>query len=355
MVIRQTCYCEGFYMATGWATPDYTKSRIATAGRRIRKGEPTAEDWEVVENWRRAHAYVLNTFQMRLRSTRNRFGGEVQVAQRHKRRPTIVDKLLREPSMQLSTMHDIAGCRAICSSIEELLRFREMFLDTRSKHVHLNRDDDRFNYIEHPKSSGYRGIHDVFETNLESESGQPWNGLKVEIQFRTRAQHAWATAVETVDLLNGDRAKFGQASPELQRFFVVSSELIARYAENRKGYLTDLSDVEVATEFGRLNRELGIVRRLSDAVTRSPEIRKDRNTILIFHFDGEQRLEILSFDSITPAQRAYSELEERMEGRADVVLVKAQHVDDLRRAFQNYFTDAREFVELTTTAYENMR
>lgn len=341
-------------MASGWVTPEYTRSRVTAAGRRIRKGNPTLEDWDVVENWRRAHAYVLNTFQMRLRNTRNRFEGEVQIAQRHKRRPTIVDKLLREPSMQLSTMHDIAGCRAICSSIEELTKFREVFLNTRSKHIHTNSDDNRFNYIENPKPSGYRGIHDVFETQLESQSGQVWNGLKVEIQFRTRAQHAWATAVETVDLLNGERAKFGQASPELQRFFLVSSELIARYAEGRTGFLTNLSDAEVAHEFASLNRELGIVQRLSDAVTRSPEIRRDRNTILIFHFEGEQRLEIQSFDSITPAQRAYSDLEERMEGKADVVLVKAQHADDLRRAFQNYFTDAREFVGLTTRAYENM-
>jgi ppGpp synthetase/RelA/SpoT-type nucleotidyltranferase len=180
-------------VATGWVTPEYTKSRVAAAGRRIRKDAPTGEDWEVFENWRRAHAYVLNTFQMRLRNTRNRFEGDVQVAQRHKRRPTIVDKLAREPSMQLSTMHDIAGCRAICSSIEELYEFRETFLDTRSLHVHTN-SDDRFDYIENPKESGYRGIHDVFETKLQSESGARWNGLKVEIQFRTRAQHAWATA-----------------------------------------------------------------------------------------------------------------------------------------------------------------
>lgn len=342
-------------MASGWVVPEYNKSRVASAGRRIRKGQPTAEDWEVLENWRRAHAYVLNTFQMRLRNARNRFDGDVQVAQRHKRRPTIVDKLKREPSMQLSTMHDIAGCRAICPSVPELLRFREMFLDTRAGHIHTNAATKRFDYIEHPKSSGYRGMHDVFETALASESGSRWNGLKVEVQFRTRAQHAWATAVETVDLLNGERAKFGQAGPKLQRFFVIASELLARTTEERRGYLQDVSDKEVAREFGELNAELGIIRRLSEAVASNPKIGKDKNTILIFHFEGEQRLEIRSFDSITPAQKAYSELEREMENIADVVLVKAQHADDLRRAFQNYFTDAREFVSLVTTAHKALK
>lgn len=342
-------------MATGWTVPEFTSSRVAAAGRRIRKGGPTREDWDVLENWRRAHAYVLNTFQMRLRHTRQRFSGDVQVAQRHKRLPTIVDKLQREPSMQLSTMHDIAGCRAICATVEELLGFRDLFLKTRSRHIHTNAASGRFNYIEFPKSSGYRGMHDVFETVLESESGSKWNGLKVEVQFRTRAQHAWATAVETVDLLNGERAKFGEADPKLQRFFLLASELLARVMEGRRGYLSDSSDKNVAREFGKLNRELGVVTRLAKAVASNPRIERDRNTILIFRFQGEQRLEIRSFDSITPAQRAYSELEKELAGQADVVLVKAERADDLRRSFQNYFTDAQEFVSLVTDSYEALR
>jgi ppGpp synthetase/RelA/SpoT-type nucleotidyltranferase len=217
--------------STGWVKPEFSKKRVRKAGQRIRAGTATEEDWKVLDNWRRAHAYVLNTFQMRLRSTRKRFGSDVQVAQRHKRLPTIIDKLTREPGMQLDRMHDIAGCRAILPDIKSLERFRKIFLDTRSKHRHINANDDRYNYIKRPKDSGYRGIHDVFETILESKSGSVWNGLRVEVQFRTRYQHAWATAVETVDLLNGERAKFGQASPQLQRFFKVASELIARAHE----------------------------------------------------------------------------------------------------------------------------
>ena len=119
--------------------------------------------------------------------------------------------------------------------------------------------------------------------------------------------------------------------------------------------MAELSDSEVAREFGQLDKELGIVRRLGEAVASNPDIRKDRNTILVFHFEGETRLEIQTFDSITPAQKKYSELEAEMEGKADIVLVKSQHADDLRKAFQNYFTDSRDFVKLVTDAHENMR
>lgn len=336
--------------STGWVAPKFSKNRVSKAGQHIRESNATDEDWEVLENWRRAHAYVLNTFQMRRRSTRKRFRGEVQVAQRHKRLPTIVDKLLREPGMRLDRMHDIAGCRAIFPDIDSLDRFRVIFLDTRAKHKHINANDDRYDYIAKPKASGYRGIHDVFETVLESDSGSAWNGLRVEVQFRTRAQHAWATAVETIDLLNGERAKFGQAGPALQRFFAVASELIARAHERRSGPLQDLANEELAQEFNTLDTELNIMERLTRAVSSNPPIPKGKNVILVFYLKINQRLEIQSYDSITPAQEAYATLEKKFESEADIVLVKAEHAEDLKRAFQNYFTDAKDFVHLVTNA-----
>lgn len=333
-----------------WATPDHSANRVKKAGRRIRKGEATADDFGVLENWRRAHAFILNTFQTRLRNARKRFDGEVQVAQRHKRRPTIIDKLSREPTMQLSTMHDIAGCRAILDNLDDMLAFRETFLKSRSKHVHLNAESDQYDYIARPKASGYRGMHDVFQYKVEGSQGEKWNGLKVEVQFRTRVQHAWATAVETVDLLNGDRAKFGQANPRLQRFFQVTSEMLARVHETRNGPLPEVSDADLAQEFASLDGELGIVQRLTDAVATNPPLEKGKNTILIFHLAGDVALEVRHYDSIGPAQEAYSQLERDLESQADIVLVKAEHVDDLRRAFQNYFTDAGDFVTLVTQA-----
>jgi ppGpp synthetase/RelA/SpoT-type nucleotidyltranferase len=44
---------------------------------------------------------------------RAQVGGEIEISQRLKRFSTIVDKLRREPTMQLTTMEDIGGVRAI--------------------------------------------------------------------------------------------------------------------------------------------------------------------------------------------------------------------------------------------------
>ena len=53
----------------------------------------------------------------------------------------------------------------------------------------------KFNdYVENPKDSGYRSIHYVYKYSSKADK---YNGLKIELQIRTKLQHNWATAVET--------------------------------------------------------------------------------------------------------------------------------------------------------------
>ena len=105
--------------------PGGSKKRVNKAGDRIAAGEHSAEDISVIDEWRSAHKAVLNTFQASLRN-RTR-GTKIVVAQRHKRKNTIVDKLQRFPGMKLARMDDVAGCRLIFSDIQGLDRFREKF------------------------------------------------------------------------------------------------------------------------------------------------------------------------------------------------------------------------------------
>ena len=70
--------------------------------------------------------------------------------------------------MQLSRMDDVAGCRLIFPTVEELRVFRAEFHDkSRFKHS-LKNDPDKYDYIAHPKESGYRGVHDVYVYNVNS-------------------------------------------------------------------------------------------------------------------------------------------------------------------------------------------
>lgn len=331
-------------MATRWTTPTYSKNRVKTAGKRIRRNQATDEDWDVLENHRRAHARTLNTHQIRLRRVLTNI--EFSVAQRLKRRPTIIDKLRREPKMQLSTMHDIAGCRVIFNSLGDLIAYRNDMLKKPTRHVHMNRGNEHFNYIKYPKSSGYRGIHEVYKTKTGRTDAKAWDDLLIEVQLRTKAQHAWATAVETIDLLNGERAKFGEADAKLERLFVLASEIISRAHEKHYSSLPNLKNALLLEEFSDLDGRMGIIKRLDEAVEQNPQFTKKRTTILIFHFGKGAKLEIRTFKDISEALPQYEQLEEKYRDKADIVLVRGEKVEDIRRSFQNYFSDAKDFVKL---------
>ena len=175
--------------------PGGSKSKVNRAGERVREGTATDSDLSVIDEWRAAHRNVLNTFQAILRTRTRQL--PVTVAQRHKRRNTILEKLARFPKMQLSRMDDVAGCRLIFDSIDELYSFRHSVLAARFRHE-IRNDIEKYDYIKCPKPTGYRGVHDVYSYDVNSANGKDFKGLLVEIQYRTLVQHTWATAVEVI-------------------------------------------------------------------------------------------------------------------------------------------------------------
>jgi hypothetical protein len=165
-----------------------------------------------------------------------------------KRRNTILDKLVREPTIPLSSMHDIAGCRMVFANLSDLEAVRRSMHEARWRHS-LAHDADRYDYIKKPKPTGYRGIHDVYTYQVNSAGGTPWNGLKLEIQYRTLPQHAWATAVEVADLITSNRIKFADATQHYLRYFQLSSEIIARTAENSSSCCADMPNIVFCPNF----------------------------------------------------------------------------------------------------------
>jgi len=244
-------------------TPWGSKGLVNRAGDVLReKRQLTDEQLSALENWRAAHKHVLNTFQSILRNRTKGKKPKIEVAQRLKRRPTIVDKLFREPKMQLARMDDVAGCRLIFENIEQLGAFREQFHKARFKHKRRN-ETDKYDYLEHPKESGYRGIHDVYEYDANSKKGKVFRGLLLELQYRTLPQHAWATAVELVGRITENQPKFDRGDERVKEFFRLASEIIARAHENAKSIYADLSNQELIQRFEALDIEIHLVRMLS--------------------------------------------------------------------------------------------
>lgn len=327
----------------------YSKGALDRAGEAFREQRATLKDLSMLENWRAAHLYVINTFQSSLRSRRRQtpYGDKVTIAQRLKRRPTIIDKLQREPGMSLSRMHDIAGCRLIFEEPDQLTAFRTGVLSSRARHELIG-DRFRYDYIATPKPSGYRGIHDVYKYNVNSQSGQPWNGLRIELQYRTITQHAWATAVEISDIVNATRLKFSDANRDITRLFLLSSEILSRAMEGVPGHCADLSIKDLLDEFTALEGDIHAVARLKSLT--SSQFRSFARTarlfILINYIEGPRAGEFDAerfFDNRTAAER-YSVLEAELQGQADVVLVGASEQDAVKLAYTNYFGDASLFI-----------
>lgn len=152
---------------------------------------------------------------MGLRSVLHTEGCPVQVSQRLKRIPTILDKLQREPTMQLANMHDVGGCRAILDNIPDLRRAE--------RRLKKNRPPIRVaDYIKEPRASGYRGLH-VVVAYVDEE------GLNraIEVQLRTRVQHEWAVTVERLGGRIGEDLKSNRGPAPVLDFLRAASVAMA--------------------------------------------------------------------------------------------------------------------------------
>lgn len=322
--------------------PGGSKSRVNAAGYSIRDQRASAEDMHVIDEWRAAHRIVLNTFQASLRS-RTR-GKQIIVAQRHKRKNTIFHKLMRLPKMELSRMDDVAGCRLIFRSIAELYEFRESFHKARFNHKRKN-ETDKYDYIKRPKPTGYRGIHDVYSYDVRSKNGDQYRGLLLEIQYRTLVQHAWATAVEVIGFITESQPKFQQGDKRYELCMALASEILSRAHEGKTGPFPDYSHGELLQRFEQVDNEIHIIRTLTGLNSSETVYTDSRNSILIFKDDGS--LEVKSYKEAPDALRELFRLERDFPA-LDVVLVKADTNEEIRMAFKNYFSDAKDFIKLLT-------
>lgn len=247
-------------------------------------------------------------------------------------------------------MDDVAGCRLIFKNITELNLFRENFHKARFDHK-LRNNPDKYDYIKTPKHTGYRGIHDVYEYNVRSKIGKDLAGLYVEIQYRTLVQHSWATAVEVIGFVTENQPKFQKGDDRYMRAMAYASEILARAYEGITGPIPDTSDHNLVEKFLSLDNELNLIKTLRGLNSANKAVSEKRNAILIFGKSGS--LEVRTFRDAPDALRALFELERQFPDQ-DIVLVKADKSDDVRLAFKNYFSDARDFIKLIESGCEKL-
>ena len=342
----------------GWATREYSLRDVDNAG--VTLVSPVATDvqfgdaLEVINNWRACHAFPVNTLRMYLWTQTKKVDRYGLVAQRLKRLPAISLKLRLIPKLHLSQMQDIGGCRAVVGSIRAVRRLEQLYEDAQFKHRQVHYDD----YIKYPRDTGYRGIHLIYR--YFSDKNPVYNKQKVELQFRTRLQHAWATAVETVGTFKQQALKSGVGDEQWLRFFTLMGAALAAKEKTASVPGTPTNRHELVRELRHYVDELDVIGHLNsyrlilDAVPNpvfrrfpyfllelKPQTGRLRVTPYTRRDGGRASLEYIKAEG----QQQLLPLEER-----DSVLVSVDSMKALRTAYPNYFADTRRFVNEITAA-----
>lgn len=338
--------------------PKYTVQEINAAGKALVRSEDMLyfskhiseylAALETINNFRASHAFPLNTFQINLRSVSKRFDGEALVAQRIKRMASIAQKLVLRPSMKLSQMQDLGGCRAIVQNISVVKNIVDYYLyQSGIKHILASHD----NYIATPKPSGYRGVHLVYR--YFSDKSEVYNGMKIELQIRSRYQHAWATAVETVGMFSGQALKSSLGSQEWQRFFSLMGSVIALRENGPIVPGTPTDRAELMGELAFLANHLQVESRLTEfnKAVHAISTGSDNAYYYLLQLDptsGTLTVTGYSEREKDAASAAYAQAEEqgKVKTGTDAVLVSVESVGSLAKAYPNYFADTRVFLTL---------
>ena len=337
-------------MSQNFTAPAFSRALVKKAGEALVDTEydKITHDKmvEVIDNWRLAHQGPLAHINMFARRIAGSAGLRFVIVQRLKRTPSIRHKLDRFRSMNLARMQDIGGCRIVLNSLPDLRRFQARLEKSKAKHkLHSTKD-----YINTPKESGYRGIHCIYKYHSDTHSEH--SGLQIELQIRTTIQHIWATSVETVGTFVRSPLKSSIGPNEWLNFFELLSKVFAHKELNRKTYMNSTEFLAQAKELGRSIARNDIIQKLDrfNHLIKHIETKGARSsTVYVLHLKpSEGKTTIYDFKSknIERAMEWYSHLENDMNTKKgdDVVLVRSDSINELKKAYPNYFMDTRKVI-----------
>lgn len=312
----------------------------------------------IVSEWRASHTFPLRATYMMLRRASLAVYPQIVMSRRLKRMESIVAKLERSAGAhgKLSTIQDIGGCRVVFPLIDHVGAFANL----NKSNLESENFKIRNNYILHPKNDGYRGIHATLRFKPKNPRYSDWDGLRIEIQVRTRIQHAWATALETVDLFSAQKLKWGQGDPKWQRFFALASTLFALKEGVAIVPDTPADADQLKDELRALWNELDVLHKMtawSRTVESMNHIKAGKfvptisqmSTFLVVMDITRQELRVTPYsnEEMVHANDDYALAEQEFSHwkQGYAVLVSVEAIEQLRDAYPNLYGDTTVFVE----------
>ena len=315
------------------------------------------EAFSIWSDWRSLHAMPMKFVSDLVTSEAANIDGSPIVVERLKRFRSVRLKLKRFPETNLTTIQDIGGCRAVVQDVARAYDLNQRIAQRLAKNGIGPKTVEKWcrDYIQNPKPDGYRSIHQVTKFFSDDERFSEWNDLRVEIQIRSKIQHAWAMAVETASAMTDQALKSGEGHEDWMRFFYLVAEIVA-FNEGTPSTFTCETDHRLGRhEASDLANRLRVVPILSAM----QHVLEQYST---FESRGGSDYFLLELDSQKPeityvgfaredfkkATEMYAEKEREHsnEENMHVVLVSAESLKDLKSAYPSYFLDSAGFIDL---------
>ena len=330
----------------------YSRNKINQSGKVLLAGPemgfPYTDANLVVEDWRKLHMIPLQELVEEV--TRVLADSGVQAAfssHRLKRMTSIIAKLRHNPGMGLGGLQDIGGARFVFEDIDSLLKAQKII--SQASFEHFVTDREPYDYVAKPKASGYRSIHFTYKYVSDNDD---YDGLRVELQIRTRLQHDWAMAVETAELISKSSLKASLGDENWLSFFKLSSAVFAQkegmpVAESFAEY----SEKDYCLQYAQLDKSFKFLDQLQ-ALVSAVKISEEHTlrggfAVLLIQF-AEKRVQLRHFqsDNLEDATKYYSEVEKSIyDQNSAVVLVSVSDMKELQEAYPSYFLNASEFIQ----------
>lgn len=315
-----------------------SKTAVNKAGNLLRSGDVQGAK-PIINEWRKLHSYPMQHIYTTLNRCNNNIITEQLkgiVTQRLKRFASIQEKVVRFPDMNLSRMQDIGGCRVILPGMNELMEATKQTMTDSFEKIRVS------DYITNPnKDSGYRGIHHIYRY-----LGQEYEGVFLEVQYRTSLQHLWATAVEMFSVGEPFNVKTGtNVNENVKKFFRLVSSVFALEEGQPIVPGTPNDKRELAGEIFQLIQSESIITRLRAKRFSCDDAKNKKKGVYLLALNNHVKPTVLNvyyFDNYDSALPAYENSEN--DPNIDVVLVELGDLGTIRKAYPNYVMDIDNFI-----------
>ncbi len=308
-----------------------SNSEYKKLGDRVRNNPQNIsdDDYVALQELRMSYKEPLATIFNSIEKVAHKIDPNCVCTYRIKRIESIISKLIRFPKMQVNRAEDIAGCRCIMTSTDNVYQLYNRLLKNKDR-LPYEIKGVVHDYIQNPKESGYRSIH----LNVALRDG---NNQRVEIQLRDLNQHNWATLVEITDLLFNTKLKEnGKAdNPKLFALHYLLAKDEKQLSPQEKAIIADIII------------EYGYIEKIGDVFARNYlDIRKLWNRMKLQHYHfflistGQSGIpEFSGYSYFEEAEQAYFEKFINNTENKNIVLTHLKKVEftKISIAYSNYF------------------